>query len=136
MSIEDAVGPILATVFLLGMLLEAIWPREPQPKRAELVQHLNIRTPRWLEWIMQRPEAHQRHHEFGQHAGNYADWPVWDKLLGTYSAPAQSPLEYGFTETASRRYGAMLLCLDVNRNEPKIVRHEQGVTAVHSSMSC
>jgi len=33
MSIEDAVGPILATVFLLGMLLEAVWPREEQPRR-------------------------------------------------------------------------------------------------------
>jgi len=127
MSIEDAVGPILAAVFLLGMLLEAILPREPQPKQ---------RLWPWLEWIMQRPQAHQCHHEFGQLAGNYADWPVWDKLLGTYRAPAQSPLEYGFTETVSRRFGAMLLCLDVNRSEPKIVRHEQGVTAVHSGVSC
>jgi sterol desaturase/sphingolipid hydroxylase (fatty acid hydroxylase superfamily) len=91
---------------------------------AELVQHLNIRTPRWLEWVMQRPEAHQRHHEFGQHAGNYADWPVWDKLLGTYRAPAQAPLPYGFSENASRRFGAMLLCIDVNRNEGPIVRHD------------
>jgi len=32
MSIEDVVGPILAAVFLLGMLLEAIWPREEQPR--------------------------------------------------------------------------------------------------------
>jgi len=91
---------------------------------AELVQHLNIRTPRWLEWFMQRPEAHQRHHEFGQHAGNYADWPIWDKLLGTYRAPAQSPLEYGFADAASRRFGAMLAFFDVNRNEAPIARHE------------
>ena len=91
---------------------------------AELVQHLNIRTPRWLEWFMQRPEAHQRHHEFGQHAGNYADWPVWDRLLGTYRAPAQAPLPYGFSANASRRFGAMLLCIDVNRNEGPIVRHD------------
>lgn len=91
---------------------------------AELVQHLNVRTPRWIEWIVQRPEAHQRHHEFGQHAGNYADWPVWDKLLGTYRAPADAPLPYGFGDTASRRIGAMLLCVDVNRAEAPIVRHD------------
>jgi sterol desaturase/sphingolipid hydroxylase (fatty acid hydroxylase superfamily) len=91
---------------------------------AELIQHLNIRTPRWLEWFMQRPEAHQRHHEFGQHAGNYADWPVWDKLLGTYRVPAQGPLEYGFGENATRRFGAMLVCIDVNRSEAPIARHE------------
>ena len=90
---------------------------------AELVQHMNIRSPRWLEWIMQRPEAHQRHHEFGQHAGNYADWPVWDKLFGTYRAPPQSALEYGFAENASRWFGAMLLCRDVNSGEAPIVRH-------------
>ncbi|MES1263203.1 MAG: sterol desaturase family protein, partial [Peristeroidobacter soli] len=91
---------------------------------AELVQHLNIRTPRRLEWIMQRPEAHQRHHEFGQHAGNYADWPVWDKLFGTYRAPAAAPLRYGFDAAASRRIGAMLLFVDVNRGTAPIVRHD------------
>lgn len=91
---------------------------------AELIQHLNLRTPRWLEWFMQRPEAHQRHHEFGQHAGNYGDWPVWDKLLGTYRAPAEGPLAYGFAEPAERRFGAMLACIDVNRAEAPIARHE------------
>ena len=32
MSIEDAVGPILAAAFLLGMLAEIIIPRETQPR--------------------------------------------------------------------------------------------------------
>jgi hypothetical protein len=32
MSVEDAIGPILASVFLLGMLLEAIWPRAWIPR--------------------------------------------------------------------------------------------------------
>ncbi len=91
---------------------------------AELVQHMNIRTPRWLEYLMQRPEAHQRHHEYGQHAGNYGDWPVWDKLLGTYRAPATGPLLYGFSDHAARRIGSMLACVDVNRADPPIVRHD------------
>lgn len=91
---------------------------------AELVQHFNLRTPRALEWLMQRPEAHQRHHEFGQHAGNYADWPVWDKLFGTYRAPADSALRYGFEDAAARRFGAMLACIDVNRTSAPIVRHD------------
>lgn len=91
---------------------------------AELVQHLNIRTPRWLEWIMQRPEAHQRHHEFGQHAGNYGDWPVWDRLLGTYRTPAAGPLRYGFEDGPSKRVGAMLALVDVNRGAPPIIRHD------------
>jgi len=91
---------------------------------AELIQHMNVRTPRWLEWVMQRPEAHQRHHEFGQHAGNYGDWPVWDKLLGTYRSPAEGPLPYGFADQATRRIAAMLVCVDVNRDEAPIVRHD------------
>ena len=91
---------------------------------AAVVQHLNMRTPRWLEWFMQRPEAHQRHHEFGQHAGNYGDWPVWDKLLGTYRKPAAGPLQYGFDQAAANRMGAMLAFMDVNRGAAPIVRHD------------
>ena len=58
------------------------------------------------------------------HAGNYADWPVWDKLFGTYRAPAAAPLAYGFEDAASRRVGAMLVCIDVNREAAPIVRHD------------
>lgn len=81
---------------------------------AALLQHLNLRTPAWLGWVLQRPEAHLRHHEYGQHAGNYADWPVWDRLFGTYRAPSATPLRYGFDEPACRRWGAMLAGVDVN----------------------
>lgn len=89
---------------------------------AAVLQHTNVRTPRRIEWLFQRPEAHARHHEYGQHAGNYADWPVWDKLFGTYRAPA--PVErYGFAAPAARRIGAMLAGVDVNRTEP-LQHHE------------
>lgn len=87
---------------------------------AAMVQHLNVRTPRWLGWFVQRPEAHLRHHEYGEHAGNYADWPLWDRLFGTYREPPAAPLRYGFDEAASRRYGAMLLGIDVNPGRPPV----------------
>ncbi|HEV7607841.1 MAG TPA: hypothetical protein VGO61_10920 [Steroidobacteraceae bacterium] len=45
-------------------------------------------------------------------------------LLGTYRGPTHSPLEYGFSEYASGRFGAMLVCLDVNKAEAPIARHE------------
>ncbi len=89
-----------------------------------LVQHLNLRTPGWLEWFMQRPEAHVRHHEYGQHAGNYADWPLWDKLFGTYRAPAPQALRHGFDAVAAARIDAMLLGRDVNRDATPLAHHE------------
>jgi len=91
---------------------------------AALMQHANLRTPRYLEWLMQRPEAHARHHEYGQHAGNYADWPMLDKLFGTYRAPASQPLRYGFDDRATRRMPAMLAGVDVNREIEALQHHE------------
>ncbi len=53
-------------------------------------QHMNIRTPRWLGFIIQRPEAHCVHHQRDVHAYNYGDLPVWDMLFGTFRNPAIS----------------------------------------------
>src|SRR5690349_7597100 len=122
--ITQTVISLVVMIGVLGLDTRAVALVGLYTAIAELVQHINVRTPRWLEWFMQRPEAHQRHHEFGQHAGNYADWPVWDKLFGTYRAPATAPLTYGFEDAATRRIGAMLACIDVNRAAAPIVRHE------------
>jgi sterol desaturase/sphingolipid hydroxylase (fatty acid hydroxylase superfamily) len=122
--IAQTVLSLVVMIGVLGLDTRAVALVGLYAAIAELVQHLNVGTPRWLEWFMQRPEAHQRHHEFGQHAGNYADWPVWDKLFGTYRAPATAPLAYGFEEAATRRVGAMLACLDVNSAAAPIVRHD------------
>jgi len=122
--IAQTVFSLVVMIGLLGLDTRAIALVGLYAAIAELVQHLNVRTPRVLEWFMQRPEAHRRHHEFGQHAGNYADWPVWDKLFGTYRAPAEGALAYGFEAGAARRFGAMLACIDVNRSNAPIVRHD------------
>ena len=53
-----------------------------------LFQHWNVRTPRWLGYIIQRPESHGLHHELGVHARNYSDFPLWDILMGTFVNPA------------------------------------------------
>jgi hypothetical protein len=50
--------------------------------------------------------------------------PVWDKLFGTYRPPAAAALPNGFEDAASRRIGAMLVCIDVNREAAPIVRHD------------
>lgn len=75
-------------------------------------QHANLATPRWLSWLMQRPEAHSIHH--GEHRHNFSDFPLWDRLFGSYREPSGFRQHVGFGEAAASRWGAMLLCRDVN----------------------
>ena len=53
-----------------------------------LFYHWNIRTPRWLGYIIQRPESHCIHHEHGVHAFNYSELPIVDIAFGTFKNPA------------------------------------------------
>ena len=78
-------------------------------------QHWNVRTPRWLGLLIQRPEAHCLHHERGVHARNFGDLPLWDMIFGTFANPADFEGEVGFEAPADRRLGAMLVFVDVNR---------------------
>jgi sterol desaturase/sphingolipid hydroxylase (fatty acid hydroxylase superfamily) len=79
-----------------------------------MFQHWNVRTPRWLGYIIQRPESHGLHHELGVHARNYSDFPLWDMLMGTFVNPATFNGDVGFSGDAPTRVGAMLLFRDVN----------------------
>lgn len=104
--------PLAVTTFVLGL----------DPVAAGLVgllgmfnavfQHASIATPRWLTWFMQRPEAHSIHH--AEHAHNYSDFPLWDRLFGTYRAGEGFQPRAGFAPAASRRWGAMLCFRDVH----------------------
>jgi sterol desaturase/sphingolipid hydroxylase (fatty acid hydroxylase superfamily) len=78
-----------------------------------IVQHTNVRTPRWLGYVIQRPESHAVHHERGVHAYNYADLPLWDMVFGTFRNPVTFTGQNGFWDGASRRVGAMLVGRDV-----------------------
>ena len=78
-----------------------------------IFQHANIRTPRWLGYVVQRPESHSRHHGRGLHRDNYADLPLFDLLFGTFHNPANHR-DNGFYHGASRRVTDMLLWRDVN----------------------
>ena len=75
---------------------------------------MNIRTPLWLGYFIQRPEAHCIHHQRDVHAFNYGDLPVWDMLFGTYRNPAAFEGTVGFDLPATDRLGAMLAFVDVN----------------------
>ena len=83
-----------------------------------IFQHANIKTPRWLGYIIQRPESHNVHHERGVHKYNYSDLPLWDMVFGTFRNPATFNAEVGFYNGASTRIVDMLLARDVS--EPKV----------------
>ena len=79
-----------------------------------MFQHANIRTPRWLGYLVQRPESHTVHHGRGRHRDNYADLPVFDMIFGTFHNPRGFGLQTGFYEGGSARMGDMLLCRDIS----------------------
>jgi sterol desaturase/sphingolipid hydroxylase (fatty acid hydroxylase superfamily) len=76
-------------------------------------QHANVRTPRWLGYVVQRPESHSYHHERDVHARNYADLPLFDILFGTFYNPPRFAPATGFYDGASLRLGDMLAWRDV-----------------------
>ena len=79
-----------------------------------MFSHLNIRTPRWLGYVIQRPEAHSIHHARGVHAYNYGTVMLWDLALRTFRNPAGfEPGPAGFWDGASRKLLPMLIGRDV-----------------------
>jgi sterol desaturase/sphingolipid hydroxylase (fatty acid hydroxylase superfamily) len=77
-------------------------------------QHANLRTPAWLGYIVQRPEAHSVHHQRGVHQYNYSDLPIFDILFGTWRNPARWEGQSGYYDGASARIPEMLLGIDVS----------------------
>lgn len=73
----------------------------------ELWEHTNIKTPRWLGYLIVRPEMHRVHHERDRHTNNYGI-PIWDILFGTYENSSRS-VECGFDIQGERKLLTMLL---------------------------
>lgn len=110
------VGVILFNV-VLGLSPEAavlagVW----QPFNG-LFQHGNFRTPVWLGYLIQRPEAHGVHHERGIHGFNYANLPLWDIVFGTFRNPREWQAVAGFYPGASQRTWEMLIGRDISRDD-------------------
>lgn len=82
---------------------------------AELFYHWNVRTPRWMGYVFQRPESHCVHHQEGLHSRNFADLPIFDLLFGTFDNPRQWDARCGFGDAAEHRVGDMLRGVDVSR---------------------
>jgi sterol desaturase/sphingolipid hydroxylase (fatty acid hydroxylase superfamily) len=97
--------PEAATIFILGTTFLSIF------------QHSNIRTPTWLGYIIQRPEAHTVHHAKGIHAYNYSDISIFDIIFGTFKNPKEYENETGFYDGASSKVWDMLTFKDVSEIE-------------------
>jgi len=88
-----------------------------------MFQHANIKTPRWLCYIIQRPESHSTHHR--RHRHNYADLPLWDIVFGTFENTPELEPRTGFYHGASTRMVDLLIGRDVTRRPAGEVEAEQ-----------
>lgn len=105
---------------LLGLSVEAVVIAAFFLTFNAMFQHTNIRTPRWLGYIIQRPESHSVHHGKGIHRYNYSDLPLWDIVFGTFRNAEKFQREHGFYAGASERIPEMLVFRDVStpREQP------------------
>jgi sterol desaturase/sphingolipid hydroxylase (fatty acid hydroxylase superfamily) len=105
---------ILVSVFFLGLNLRVVAIVNALQFFLSLFPHWNVQTPKWVGYFIQRPEEHILHHQRGIHAGNYSDWPFWDKLFGTYRCPVDEPVPVGYERAGLAEQLKMLAFIDVN----------------------
>lgn len=86
---------------------------------AELFYHWNVRTPRWLGYLLQRPEMHRVHHATDHHTQNFSDLPLWDLLFGTFHNPAHAEGSCGFSGNREQAFVPMLRGEDVHSPKDK-----------------
>lgn len=101
LSLVAGLSPQAVTLFLYASLFMGVF------------QHANVSTPRWLGYVIQRPESHTIHHGRGLHRYNYADLPIFDILFGTFRNPEGFEMKTGFYDGASARVLEMLSFRDV-----------------------
>lgn len=98
-----------ALVLGIGLTAEAALVVSVVAAFCTIFQHANVLTPRWLGYLVTRPESHSVHHERGVHAYNYGDIPLFDMLFGTFRNPREWQAEAGFFDGSSRQMGKMLI---------------------------
>ena len=81
----------------------------------EYFYHMNIKTPQWIGYFLQRPESHRIHHLRNKrdHSKNYADLPIWDILGGTFENPKTMDRPTGFAPDDESRVLEMIAGRDV-----------------------
>jgi len=115
--LADAILSALILYPLLGCSLVAAFWYNFFAATGEYFYHSNIRTPGWVRYLIQTPELHSVHHQFGVHRYNFSDIPIWDRIFGTYRDATEFVDRCGFAGQAETRLGAMLVFKDVYSDE-------------------
>lgn len=105
--LKVAVSTVVAS-YLLGLTPLAASVVNTTVAALSLFQHWNIRTPRALGYLVQRPESHCVHHAVGDDGHNYSELPLWDMLFGTFCNPASFEGAVGLQGGARPRLKDML----------------------------
>lgn len=109
-----AVASVALTV-IVGLSAEATTASLLAATLLAMFTHTNVRTPRWLGYIVERPESHSWHHARGRHRDNYSELPLFDMLFGTFRNPAEFAPAAGFYDGGSDRMLDMVLCRDIGQ---------------------
>jgi sterol desaturase/sphingolipid hydroxylase (fatty acid hydroxylase superfamily) len=115
MIVNSVIGSILVYT-ILGASLEAGAVYTCATALGEFFYHTNIKTPRWIGFIFQRPEMHRIHHQYNRHKNNYGDIVWWDMLFKTYENPKTFDQTCGFTPKMEESLTLMLRFNDVHKN--------------------
>lgn len=116
--LSDALISALILYPLLGCSMMGAFWYNFFAATGEYFYHANIRTPRWLRYLIQTPELHSIHHQYDVHKHNFSDVPIWDRLFGTYMDTTEFAGRCGFPMGAERRLAAMLVFKDVYHEDP------------------
>lgn len=118
--LDIALGSLLtsAVVAALGLSEGAIVLASVVTLLLGVLQHLNVRTPPWLGYLVQRPESHSLHHLRGFHRDNYGNLALWDMAFGTFHNPVEFETEAGFFPGASAQVRDLLLGRDLAKARP------------------
>jgi sterol desaturase/sphingolipid hydroxylase (fatty acid hydroxylase superfamily) len=121
MVVNSIIGSLLVYT-LLGLSLEAGAIYTLCTAVGEFFYHTNIRTPRWIGFIFQRPEMHRIHHQYERHRNNYGDITWWDMLFRTYENPRDWSARCGFDDANEQQLVAMLAYEDVHASRTTATR--------------
>ena len=112
-----ALSASLGLVWAVGVPAEAAVIATAAVTFLAVLGHANLRTPKWLGYLIARPEMHALHHQRGVHRYNYGDIALWDMVFGTWRNPATFDAEVGLHDGATDRIGALLLGCDLLADE-------------------
>jgi len=132
--LADALLSALVLYPLLGCsMLGAFWYNF-FAATGEYFYHANLRTPRWLRFLIQTPELHSIHHQYDVHRFNFGDIPLWDRLFGTYRDGVGFAERCGFPAGAEQKLFPMLAFRDVYYEDAAVSSSAQVEMTLSSSI--